>query len=178
MALPLGPSTLGSCFYPQDSWCKSRLLTCEEEVETPQPLLPQVQFLQLDSSVSGSDSPPDPTSPGRQFPEALGVARTWVRFQSPTSSLGDLDQALPFSESFPPLWEREDAPRAGTTLGGRPGTIPLPALPPSLPPPCACSVWGVNFAGGVVGGDVLWGVHRETANVSLPSGHQGSSSVN
>ena len=140
-SLSLSPSSLGIPFCPSSAVC-----------------------------LSASSSPPDPTSPGRQFPEALGVARTWVRFQSPTSSLGDLDQALPFSESFPPLWEREDAPRAGTTLGGRPGTIPLPALPPSLPPPCACSVWGVNFAGGVVGGDVLWGVHRETANVSLPSG--------
>lgn len=57
-ALPLGPSTLRSYFYPQDSRCEPRLLTYEEGVETPQPLLPQVPFLQLDPDVSGSDFPP------------------------------------------------------------------------------------------------------------------------
>lgn len=59
-ALPLGPSTLRSYFYPQDSRCEPRLLTYEEGVETSQPLLPQVQFLQLDPDVSGSDFPPPP----------------------------------------------------------------------------------------------------------------------
>ena len=140
------------------------VLTASVSIVSGHPFLSLERCLILSLFLS-----PDPTSPGRQFPEAVGVARTWVRFQTPTSSRVDLDQALPFSESFPPLWEREDAPRAGTTLGGRPGTIPLPALPPSLPPPGACSGWGVNFAGGV-GGGVLWGVHRETVNVSLLSG--------
>ena len=81
------------------------------------------------------------------MPSGPGLPRARVRVPTPTSSPGDLDQALPFSEPFPPLREQKDAPRSGAALGGRPGAVPLPALSPSLPPPCVPAE-GLNFAGG------------------------------
>lgn len=103
--------------------------------------------LRLGSAVCFSVSHPRETTP-----RGPGVARVQVRFLTPTSSLGDLDQALPFSEPFPPLWERKDAPGAGTTLGGRPGTLPWPALPhlsllPVPPQPRVCTSLGAACGG-------------------------------
>ena len=68
-ALPLGTPTLRSYFYPQDSWCKSRLLTCEEEVETPQPLLPKSSSSNLTPMSQGQTLP----RPHLEFVNSLTV---------------------------------------------------------------------------------------------------------
>lgn len=58
----------------------------------------------------------------------LGRSGRGVRFQTPTSSLGDLDQALPFSELFPPLWgARLSHPGQGPpSAGARARSLCLP----------------------------------------------------
>lgn len=120
----------------------------------PFPCVCPLSAVCFSASSSSPDTPPPPAL-GRQLPEALGVSRTWVRFQTPTSSLGDLDQALPFSESFPPSWEREDAPRAGSTLGGRPGANHPSACPAAVSASSECLLslgcelrWGWGTGGG------------------------------